>query len=280
MSRRAVTVRPTRDSGGKERDDPVVTEEPLEIRVAQERVTMTLRTPGDDRHLALGFLLAEGVISSIDDVSGLFHCGRPGEPAYQNVIEVTPGPGANLDVIDRARRDDLTTAACGLCGRDSIDDLLGRIEPVPLGPALSPRLFIEAPETLRTTQQAFELTGGLHGAAALTSTGEVVASAEDIGRHNAVDKLVGRLLMARRMPGSAEGPVLLVVSSRAGFEIVQKAAMARFPAIACVGAASSLAIDTADAAGITLVAFARRGRFNLYTHPERFAHVPLAPVRD
>lgn len=255
--------------------DTLAEEEPLEMRVAGETLAITMRTPGDDAALALGFLLAEGVLKTRDDVGTVAHCGRPDEEGYGNVIDVTPGAGARLQIerIERTRRGTLTTAACGICGRRSIDDLLALTGEVPPGPSLDARVLAGATALLKAHQPIFEQTGGVHAAAVLTAEGVVLAAAEDVGRHNAVDKVLGALFKAGKVPArrGAGEPAVLVVSGRASFEIVQKAAMARLAAVACVSAASSLAVDLADKAGITLAAFVRDGGWALYTHPERLA---------
>ncbi len=216
-----------------ERSDEVVVEEPLEIRVAGDPLAVTLRTPGADADLALGFLFAEGIIESADDVSTVAHCGRPGDEGYGNAIDVTAGPGVALDPerTQGARRGTLTTAACGVCGRRSIDDLLERAGSVDVEVVVPVSLVAHAPELLRNEQANFARTGGIHAACAIDASGTVLAAAEDVGRHNAVDKVVGALLRAKRVGRGARSgaPVLLVVSGRAGFEIVQKAAVARDP---------------------------------------------------
>ncbi|MDB4974404.1 MAG: fdhD [Myxococcaceae bacterium] len=249
----------------------VVVEEPLEIRVAGDVITVTMRTPGDDRFLALGFLHAEGIIGSLADVASVYHCGRTDDPSYGNAIEIIPAPGARLD-LDRtahARRLGLSTSACGVCGRDGIADLLARLPtPQALHAQLPRALLCRAPELLQRGQSLFARTGGAHAACAIGAAGELLAHAEDVGRHNAVDKVVGRLLYAGALSG-ARRPPLLAISSRASFEIVQKAAMAGFACVASVSAPSSLAVATAESAGLTLASFVREGRFTLYAHPER-----------
>ncbi len=269
--------------GGHSRADDVVVEAPLEIRIAGDTLATTMRTPGEDRFLALGNLYCEGIVGSLADVGTVAHCGRSDDPAYGNAIEVTPASGARIDYarIDRGRRQSLTTSACGICGRDAIDDLVARLRPLP-GATIAGELLARAPDLLGSQQANFARTGGLHAAAAIDAQGGVLAFAEDIGRHNAVDKVVGKLLYAGCLPrGAAVGaavdaaavssvpPVLLVVSGRASFEMVQKAASAGFIALASVSAASSLAIETAQAVNLTLVAFARAGRFTIYSAPDR-----------
>jgi FdhD protein len=249
----------------------LVVEELLEIRIAGELVTTTMRTPGDDHALALGWLYAEGIIDSLADVGSVYHCGRTDAPDFGNVLDVLPGPGVNLDSerIEQARRLAAPSSACGVCGRSAIDGLLARVQARGLPTAeVSAALLREGPSILERGQQLFARTGGSHGACALSARGELLALAEDIGRHNAVDKVVGRLLPRSLHTSRREGDVL-VVSGRASFEIVQKAAVAGFAAIASVSAPSSLAVHTADACGLTLASFVRGGRFTLYAHGER-----------
>ncbi|WP_228530693.1 MULTISPECIES: formate dehydrogenase accessory sulfurtransferase FdhD [Myxococcaceae] len=265
--------------------DEVAVEEPLEIRVNGDSVAVTMRTPGDDARLAVGFLFAEGLLRSIDDVGSVSHCGRPGEEGYGNVLDVIPAAGLSLDIerVQATRRGTLTTSACGVCGRRSVDDLLSLCGVVPEGPTLPASLLAEAPERLRGVQRVFEHTGGVHAAAAFDAAGNLLAGYEDVGRHNAVDKVVGALVHAGRVrspraPGyrpvpEPERPVLLAISGRASFEILQKAAVARIPVVVSVSAASSLAIDVAEQAGITLATFSRRGDFNLHTHPSRVREI-------
>ena len=243
--------------------DSIAVEEPLEIRVAGETLAVTMRTPGADRFLAVGFLFAEGVIASLAEVGEVRRCARLDDPGYPNSIDVLPAPGVVLDPtrLARSRREAETTASCGVCGRRSIDDLAARIGPVRRGERVHPELLCTAPEALTSAQQAFPLTGGVHAAMALAADGTGLANAEDVGRHNAVDKVVGQLLY----DGQLEQTVVLVVSGRVSFEIVQKAATARIPCIAAVSAPTSLAVDLAIRADITLAAFVRGGRMNVYS---------------
>lgn len=286
VTRRSVR-RHTRDAPalGAPEPDTVAIEEPLEIRISGDTVAITLRTPGSDRFLVTGFLYAEGLIHSAEDLGTLTHCGRPGEEGYGNIIEVTPAPGLVIDVerVSASKRGTLTTAACGVCGRRSVDDLLAQCGHVPEGPRLPASALARAMERLRTVQPNFAHTGGVHAAAALDAEGGVFAAFEDVGRHNAVDKVVGALVLehglrsARTARVDTPRPTVLVVSGRVGFDILQKAAQARCPIVASVSAASSLAIDLAERAGITLATFVREGRFNVYTHPERIEDAPAAP---
>lgn len=245
----------------------VLVEAPLAIQVAGDTVATTMRTPGEDRFLALGFLFAEGVVRALSDVGSVFHCGRTDQPGYGDTLEVTPAPGVRLD-LERTRRDTLTSSACGICGRAVIDDMLANLVQ-PRASVVPAALLREVPRLLRLP--LFAETGGAHGACAITRAGEVVAHAEDVGRHNAVDKVIGKLLYAQRMPDPANdaAPILLAVSARAGFEIVQRAARAGFACVATVSAPSSLAIEAAEAAGLTLASFVRDGRFTLYSHTQR-----------
>ncbi|RKH21334.1 formate dehydrogenase accessory sulfurtransferase FdhD [Corallococcus sp. CA041A] len=280
---RGVTHRPVRRFDGDTlraaEDDRVAVEEPLEIRVNGDPVATTMRTPGHDRELAVGFLFAEGILNDGDDLGSLFHCGHPGEEGYGNVLEVVPAAGAVLDLerVEATRRGTLTTSACGVCGRRDVDDLMATCAPVAPGPVLSAHTVARATERLRDIQHTFEHTGGVHAAAALDAHGELLASYEDVGRHNAVDKVVGALVLAGAVraplrlptPPFPAAPTVLAVSGRASFEIVQKAARARIPVVVSVSAASSLAIDLALRAGVTLAAFSRNGRCNVYTGTER-----------
>jgi len=267
-----VTQRPVHrfgDGADAARVDDVAVEEPLEIRVDGEPLAVTMRTPGHDRHLAVGFLFGESVIESLADVGTVAHCGRPGEEGFGNAIDVISGPGVTLDAtrLEGTRRGTLTTASCGVCGRRSIDDLLERIGPVRREPALDREVLTASPDALRERQRAFERTGGLHAALALAADGAPLAHAEDVGRHNAVDKTIGRLLYDDVLEDAA----ILVVSGRISFEIVQKAATARVPAIVAVSAPTSLAVDLAIRADITLCGFARDGAMNVYARPDRVA---------
>jgi FdhD protein len=251
-------------------DDDVVAEEPLEIRAQGETLAITMRTPGADRELAVGFLFAEGVIGSRDDIGRVSHCGRPDQEGYGNTIDVVPGPGVSLDIerLSATRRGTLTTAACGVCGRRSVDDVIARCAPLAVDPgSIAAASILAAVEGLRGRQPNFARTGGIHGAALHDADGNVLAAFEDIGRHNAVDKTVGALVLAGRIPGNAAA--LLVVSGRASYEVVQKASAAKVPVIASVSAASSLAVDLARASGITLCGFVRNGAMTVYANPER-----------
>jgi FdhD protein len=255
-----------------ERDYAAV-EEPLEIRIAGETLAVTMRTPGHDRELVLGFLVAEGVIASVADVLGVAHCGRAGAEGRENTIEVKLVPGVKPPVDPDTglfvRRGTLTTSACGVCGRRSIDDLVERV--VPLGGGdrrIAPSVLSDAVRSLRDRQPTFGQTGGCHAASIVDLHGRAVATYEDVGRHNAVDKAVGARVLAGALPCN---DAILVVSGRSSFEVVQKALAAGIALVASVSAPSSLAIDLAGRANVTLVGFVRDEAMTIYTHAERLA---------
>ena len=228
-----------------------------------------MRTPGHDRELAIGFLFAEGVIASRDDVSRVAHCGRPDQEGFGNTIDVAPAAGAEFDIerVSLTRRGTLTTAACGVCGRRSVQDVIDRCPVLPEGPAIDGTSLAAAMEKLSSFQPNFSRTGGIHAAAALDAELTPLAAFEDIGRHNALDKVVGSLVLGGKVPGRQAA--VLLVSGRASFEVVQKASAARIPLVASLSAASSLAIDLARATGVTLCGFVRNGSMTVYSHPER-----------
>ena len=235
--------------------DRVVVEEPLEIRVGDEPIAVTMRTPGEDEDLAVGFLATEGVLAAPSDVVGV----RRLEP---NVVEVEVTPGVDAR---RARRALYSASSCGLCGKETLAAVSLRVRPVEDDLELELSALLAMPEALRAAQPTFDATGGLHAVALFHPRGELEVLREDVGRHNATDKVVGSRL---RAGAHAAGRVLLV-SGRAGFEIVQKAAVAGVPVVAALSAPSSLATDLADRLGVTLVAFLRPPRASVYTHPRR-----------
>ena len=250
------------------RADVVVAEEPLEIRAAgpgQEPVAIavTMRTPGDEDELAIGFLRTEGLIEGHEVVRT-----EVGDPARMSAPDdtITVRLSRPFDASRVAERHFVSTASCGICGKASIDEVAVRADPIPPGPVVAPAVLLALPDRLRAAQHAFESTGGLHAAGLFTPSGELVALREDVGRHNALDKLVGSQLIARRLPLNDR---ILVVSGRVSFEIVQKAAVAGIPILAAVSAPSSLAIDAAQRLGVTLVGFLRGERFNVYAHDAR-----------
>jgi FdhD protein len=253
------------DARARDRD-LVVAEEPLEIRIGGESLIVTMRTPGDDLDLAAGLLFTEGVITSMDDVAALAHgdakaTGRDRE----NIVDVTPAQGHTLEA-GAARRVLRATAACGLCGKDSIAAVRKRIAPVSDDTRVPLSIVLGLPNAIRDAQPVFAATGGLHAVGLFTPDGKLGVVREDVGRHNAVDKVIGAELRAGR--ASLAGRVMLL-SGRAGFELVQKAAIARVPVLCSVSAPSALAVDLADEVGMTLVGFVRGGSANVYTHPRR-----------
>lgn len=249
------------DRNGERRDDEVIVEEPLRIRIAGETLSVTMRTPGHDRELVLGFLLSEGVIASAGDVSTMAPCTK--EP---NTIDVALAPGVRPPVDPETgmlvKRGTLTSSACGVCGRVAIDDLLARVTPLGAGPSVRREVVLDAMRALRDRQPLFRATGACHAASLVTFDGDHVATFEDVGRHNAVDKAIGHRVRAGRLP--LAGHVLLV-SGRSSFEIVQKAVMARIPVVASVSASTSLAVDLAHRANVTLAGFVREGSLTIYT---------------
>lgn len=264
--------------GSSFRSDPdrLAVEEPLEIRLragGEERVVaVTMRTPGHDPELALGFLAAEGVIASPDEVREVRLPEDPwGAPGAASNVVVVELAGESLPDIAQLERHFFTTSACGVCGKAGIETLraAGMEAPRPLpGEAawVRPRALLELPEALRRAQGVFSATGGLHAAALFRPDATLVELREDVGRHNALDKLLGWSFRERRLPLAGH---LVLVSGRASYELVQKALAGGAPVLAAVSAPSSLAVDLAREMGLTLVGFLRPGRFNVYSHPER-----------
>ncbi|WP_129339488.1 formate dehydrogenase accessory sulfurtransferase FdhD [Cellulomonas endophytica] len=253
----------------REREQALAAEEPLEIRAAGRSHSVTMRTPGEDFDLVAGFLLSEGVLRAREDLLALRYCvgtDAEGRQTY-NVVEASLAPDAAVRALGRERRT-YTTSACGVCGLTAIDDVevSSAFDVGGDGVVLDPRVLAGLPEALRAAQPVFERTGGVHAAGLFTAVGDAVLVREDVGRHNAVDKVLGRALLDGRLP--ARGTVLQV-SGRASFELVQKAVMAGVPALAAVGAPSGLAVELAERAGLTLVGFSRGDRLTVYTRPDR-----------
>jgi FdhD protein len=254
-------------TGGCAADDLIALEEPLEIRVTaagrEHRLTVTMRTPGADAELAVGFLLAERIVEHADQVAAVRPCAT-----QPNLIRVELAEACLQRVADVARNF-VATSSCGLCGKTSLESVFASI-PAPLTAdelQICGATLRQIPARLRASQAVFDRTGGLHAVAAFTLDGELIATFEDIGRHNAFDKLVGAAALAGE-PDLRRCVVAL--SGRAGFELVQKAAVAGVPVIAAIGAPSSLAVELAQRTGITLIGFLRATGFNIYTHPRRF----------
>ncbi|MEV6952513.1 formate dehydrogenase accessory sulfurtransferase FdhD [Streptomyces sp. NPDC051183] len=261
------------------RPDTLVAEEPLEIRLNGKPLAITMRTPGDDFALAVGFLVSEGVLGSAADVRAVTYCegatdrgplpvAAGGGSNTYNVVNVQLGAGVPLPDIT-LERNVYTTSSCGLCGKASLDAVrtASRFPGLAADPVrVSADLLSELPDRLRAAQKVFDRTGGLHAAALFSATGELLDVREDVGRHNAVDKIIGRALQAGRLP--LAGAVLLV-SGRASFELAQKAVMAGIPILAAVSAPSSLAVDLALETGLTLVGFLRGRDMNIYAGEQR-----------
>ncbi len=269
-ARRAVTnVRVHAIAGDQvvERPDRLVTEEPMEIRVQGPSgpaapVAVTMRTPGHDFELAVGFCRTEGLVRTSDELAEVRYCVDLNEQEYNVVTVALRRP---VDV-EAHRRVVAASSSCGICGKTTLDEVAVDCAPVDDGPTVSRETLLSLPDTLRAAQAVFDATGGLHAAGLFTPDGELEMLREDVGRHNAVDKLVGNGVMNGRLPFSDR---VLMVSGRLSFEIVQKAAVAGIPVIGAVSAPSSLAVAAAERFGQTIVGFLRDGRGNIYTNPER-----------
>jgi FdhD protein len=248
--------------------DVAATEEPLEIRLDGASLVVIMRTPGADRELAAGFLLSERIIAGPDDLGVIRHCTDPEGVQTPNVVNVTLAPGAASRVgsVLAERRMVTTNSSCGVCGRKTIDDLMVGVEPLVANWRVNARVIASLPGALRHAQPVFDETGGLHAAGLFDSEGRLVGSAEDVGRHNAVDKVIGAAVLMERLPLDDR---LLFVSGRTSYEIVQKALVARVPLVASVSAPSTLAIDLARRGGLTLLGFVRGDAFNVYSGIER-----------
>ncbi|MFI6432020.1 formate dehydrogenase accessory sulfurtransferase FdhD [Rhodococcus oryzae] len=250
------------------RPDSLAVEEPLEIRIGGRSLSVTMRTPGDDIDLVHGFLLGEGIIGSAADVSVIRYCDgvdADGANTY-NVLDVALAPG--VPPPTGADRQFLTTSACGVCGKASLEAVRvrSRYDLTMAGPVVTPSALASMPVTLRARQRGFDSTGGLHAAGLFTADGALLAIREDVGRHNAVDKVLGWALTADRVPLSE---AILVVSGRVSFELVQKAVVAGVPVLAAVSAPSSLAVDLATESGLSLVGFLRGETMNVYSGEAR-----------
>jgi FdhD protein len=280
QSTRRLAVRRFRGGTLGAADDPdlVATEEPFEIRLgysrrdgsrAEEPVSVTMRTPGHDEDLAVGFLFTEGIIRGRDDVQGVVARGQQAADGLINVVRVELAPGVPVN-FKSLERNFYMTSSCGVCGKASIDAVAvqGRFDVAATAFRISGEALGRLPAALKTQQAVFEQTGGLHASGLFDAEGTIVALREDVGRHNALDKLVGHALLRGEVPLAGRG---VIVSGRASFELMQKAKMAGVPLVAAVGAPSSLAVELAREFGITLVGFLKPDRFNVYNRPDRIA---------
>jgi len=263
------------DAGSwSESPDAVVTEEPLQLLLDGEPLSVVMRTPGHDIELALGLLYAEGIAVSLDAIKQIRISAESGETAHEIDVDASIVDSNEVDIHltqaprRKPERSMLSSAACGVCGAVLIEVLRRDLAPLPRGASVSAALLPRLVERLRTRQGVFDRTGGLHAAGLFTADGDSICTREDIGRHNAVDKVVGRMMLDGRLPATGS---ILVVSGRAGYEIVQKSITAGIPVLAAVGAPSSLAVALAREFGQTLVGFLRGERFNVYSSPERLA---------
>ena len=260
----------------EETDDALAVEEPLEIRLGYVRegkrliqsISITMRTPGADLDLAAGFLFTESIVRGPDQIASIRPCGRPvGEAKLQNVVRVELTPDAIVDIA-RLQRHFYTSSSCGVCGKSSLDaiEIVGNPSPIEDGFKAMPELIHRLPSALRAAQDVFNKTGGLHAAALFDADANLICLREDVGRHNALDKLIGAQLREGRVPLADR---ILLLSGRASFELLQKALAARIPLVAAVGAPSSLAVDLARRYNITLLGFVREDRFNIYSAAQR-----------
>jgi FdhD protein len=254
-------IRRTTRSGSEIIDDQLVTEAPLEMRLGETPLAVLMRTPGDDEDLLLGFAITEGIVLNPAEVDGVVVVA--GDPE-QNRWEIVLADGVRIDP-EQFRRNLYTSSSCGVCGKASIDALKVAAPEPPAGPVLEPAVVLGLPAKMRAVQETFDLTGGQHAAAVFDGEGNLLALREDIGRHNAVDKVIGALA-SQRWP---IGEVMLLVSGRVSFEIVQKAAVAGIPVVGGVSAASSLAAELAEELGLTVIGFLRDESFNVYSGNDR-----------
>jgi FdhD protein len=254
--------------------DAVVTEEPLQLMLGGEPLSVVMRTPGQDIELCLGLMFSEGIVRGLDEVK-LIRISAEAEEAEKAVrVEANLVESNQIDVYlagaprRKPERSMLSSSACGVCGTVLIEDLMRDLAPLPAGPAVDPSILPGLVDALRAGQGVFERTGGLHAAGLFTADGNLIHLREDVGRHNAVDKVVGRALLDNGLPA---GSSVLVVSGRTGYEIVQKSISAGIPVLAAVGAPSSLSVALAREFNQTLVGFLRGDRYNVYAGPERLA---------
>ena len=247
-------------------EDELVVEEPIEIRVGDQSLIVVMRTPGQDFELAAGFLYTEGIINSVDDIGTIAYCEDVDQVDFQNIINVNLTNGWDVDSEDGWQRNFHANASCGLCGKMTIESVRQAVPPIESQLRISPEIVYMLNDQLRSAQSVFEATGGLHAAGLFTAGGELLIIREDIGRHNAVDKVIGQALLAEMFPLDNH---VLMVSGRASFEIVQKALFARIPVVVAVSAGSTLAVDLAQESGMALIGFTRGNRMTVYSCLER-----------
>jgi FdhD protein len=269
-----IKIKKITTTGSENRDDLLAIEEPLEIRLGfgpanqreQKSLSVTMRTPGHDYELAAGFLFTEGIIQSFSEIESIKYCVDTGKKEEKdNVVRVELKPEVIID-FEKLQRHFYTSSSCGVCGKSSIDSVKQQCHVIQSDLRVSEKIIHSLPDKLREAQLVFEHTGGLHASALFDAEGKMILLREDVGRHNALDKVIGAMLFKNEIPLSN---YVLLVSGRASFELVQKAALAGIPVLAAVGAPSSLAVELAQEAGMTLIGFLREQRFNIYTGEQR-----------
>lgn len=274
----SVTILQHNLSERKEKADLLATEEPLEIRIGfgplgdrqQKSLSVTMRTPGHDFELAIGFLFTEGIIQHLDQIESVKYCQDVGKQEEKgNVVRVELKPEVTID-FEKLQRHFYTSSSCGVCGKSSIESVKVACQQLLDGFTISASLIHQLPDKLRKAQTVFEFTGGLHAVGLFNKTGELILLREDVGRHNALDKAIGAMVLKKQVPLSEYA---LLVSGRASFELVQKVAVAGIPVLAAVGAPSSLAVALAKESGMTLLGFVRHERFNIYCGDQRITSI-------
>jgi len=257
---RSIAITRIKDARAEPCDDAIAVEEPLEIRVGGRSVAVVMRTPGHDRELAAGFLVSEGIVRGRDDVFDLVHCRGDGGAPDGNILDVILAPGARVD-LGRLTRHVFTSSSCGVCSKATIDAVRATFPPLAKKFPASLAVLASLPDQLRAAQPTFAATGGLHASAIFETDGRLVIVREDVGRHNALDKVIGHAFFAERLP---LGEHVLLVSGRVSFEIMQKALAAGISCVAAISAPTSAAVEFAQASGQTLAGFVRDGRMNVY----------------
>lgn len=270
-STKSISIWNINKSGNEQKDDLLAIEEPLEIRLGfdgqQKSISITMRTPGNDFELAAGFLFTEGIIQDRSQIKSIEHPKSWNPEAEGNIVLIHLADGTEID-FQKLERHFYTSSSCGVCGKSSIDAVKATgLKTITEDDVIFPAtLFHQLPDILRTKQDIFEYTGGLHAAALFNIEGELLFLKEDVGRHNAVDKLIGTAMLNDQIPLNNK---IILVSGRASFELIQKAAMAQIPVLAAVGAPSSLAVSLAKELGMTVIGFLRDNRFNIYCNDQR-----------